>query len=46
MRRKIEQFLSNEERASRIILNWIVGFGMAAWLIGISAYLLMRSAEG
>ncbi len=42
MRRKIQEFLSDEQRASRILLNWIVGLGLSGGLIGIGAILLMK----
>jgi len=42
MRQLIEQFLSDEERASRIILNWIVTLGVTGGLYALGAILLLR----
>lgn len=42
MRRRIEEFFSDEERASNLILSWMVAVGATSFLVAVSAILIMR----
>lgn len=42
MRHWIEESFADEERASRIVLNWIVAVGMTSWVIAVGAIVFMR----